>query len=171
MAFSKKHKGKMVSQYETWLKKSEAVFFLEFKKMTMKDLDELRTKVRETGSEIHVVKNTLLSKAFQNTELDATFEMEGSSLAGFAFSDPPALAKVFKEVTKKSEILVVKSGYLGDRKVTKKDIENLAELPSLPVMRATLLGLINSPASKLVRTIAEPARGLAAVVKAYSEQG
>lgn len=171
MAFTKKHKGKMMAQYEQWLQGSEAVFFLEYQKMSMKEIDDLRKKVRETGSEIHVVKNTLLSKAFQNTGIDAKFDMEGTTMAGFAFSDPPALAKVFKEITKKSDVFAVKSGYLGSRKISQKDVESLAELPGLPVLRATLLGLINSPASKLVRTIAEPARGLAAVVKAYSEQG
>ncbi|MBE0687382.1 MAG: 50S ribosomal protein L10 [Anaerolineaceae bacterium] len=171
MAFTKKHKGQMMAQYEQWLQGSEAVFFLEYQKMSMKEIDDLRKKVRETGSEIHVVKNTLMSKAFQNSGIDAEFAMEGTTMAGFAFSDPPALAKVFKEITKKSEVFAVKSGYLGSRKISQKDVESLAELPGLPVLRATLLGLINSPASKLVRTIAEPARGLAAVVKAYSEQG
>ena len=70
MAFSKKHKTKMMAQYEQWLQDSEAIFFLEYQKMSMKEMDDLRTKVRETGSEIHVVKNTLLSKAFQNSGID-----------------------------------------------------------------------------------------------------
>ena len=171
MAFSKKHKGKMMAQYEQWLQDSEAIFFLEYKNMSMKEIDDLRAKVRETGSEIHVVKNTLMSKAFENAGVDTEFDMEGTTMAGFAFSDPPALAKVFKEATKKSEVFAIKRGYLGNRKISNTDINSLADLPPLPVLRATLLGLINSPASKLVRTIAEPARGLAAVVKAYSEQG
>ena len=171
MAFTKKEKRNILAQYEEWLKGSEAVFFLEYQKMNMKEMDTLRAKVRETGSEIHVMKNTLLSRAFENTGIDTEFKMVGSTLAGFAFSDAPALAKVFKEATKKSEVFSVKSGYLGSRKISQKDVNSLAELPALPVLRATLLGLINSPASKLVRTIAEPARGLAAVVKAYSEQG
>jgi len=171
LAFTKKHKEKMIAQYEQWLQKSEAVFFLEYQKMTMKDIDDLRAKVRETGGELHVVKNTLLTRAFQSSGRDKEFDMEGTTLAGFAFSDPPALAKVFKEVTRKSEIFAVKGGYLGERKISQNDINSLADLPALPVLRATLLGLLNTPASKLVRTIAEPARGLAAVVKAYSEQG
>ena len=54
--------------------------------------------------------------------------------------------------------------------MSKKEIESLAELPPLPVLRATIFGTIMAPASKLVRTLVEPARGLAAVIKAYSEQ-
>jgi len=171
LAFTKKQKRNIIAQYEQWLKDSEAVFFLEYQKMNMKEMDALRAKVRETGSEIHVMKNTLLSKAMGNTGIDTEFEMVGSTMAGFAFSDPPSLAKVIKEATKKSEVFSIKSGYLGVRKISQTDVNALAELPALPVLQATLLGLINSPASKLVRTIAEPARGLAAVVKAYSDQG
>lgn len=161
----------MMDQYEQWLKDSEAIFFLEYQNMTMKEIDDLRAKVRETGSDIHVVKNTLMTKAFHNSGIDTEFAMDGTSMAGFAFSDPPALAKVFKEATRKSEVFAVKRGYLGNRRISDSEINSLAELPPLPVLRATLLGLLNSPASKLVRTIAEPARGLAAVVKAYSDQG
>jgi large subunit ribosomal protein L10 len=96
---------------------------------------------------------------------------EGVSLVGFAFHDAPALAKVINDSTAKSEIFAVKGGYLGNEMLNASQIKALADLPPLPVMRATLLGTILAPASKLVRTLAEPARGLAAVVKAYSESG
>ncbi|PKO15010.1 MAG: 50S ribosomal protein L10 [Chloroflexi bacterium HGW-Chloroflexi-10] len=170
MAFTKKYKSKMMSQYEQWLEKSEAIFFISYEKMNMKDIDTLRAKVRETGGELHVVKNTLLTKAYQNKGIKSPVGLEGTTLAGIAFSDPPALAKVFKESTKKSEIFAVKGGYLGTRSLSAKEVDSLAELPPLPVMRAMLLGTISAPASKLVRTLAEPARGLAAVIKAHSEQ-
>lgn len=160
----------MLAQYEEWLQKSQAVFFLNYNKMTMKEIDDLRAKVRDTGGEIHVVKNTLLTKAFKSIGVDDVKEFEGTTLAGFAFTDPPALAKVFKDSFKKSEVFEVKSGYLGNKVMSKAQIDALAELPPMPVMRAILLGTIMAPASKLVRTLAEPARGLAAVVKAYSEQ-
>jgi len=170
LAFTKKHKNVMLAQYEEWLQKSQAVFFITYQKMTMKEIDELRAKARDTGSEIHVVKNTLLTKAFESIGVKDVEPFEGSTLAGFAFTDPPALAKVFKDSFKKTEVFEVKSGYLGSKVLNKTQIEALAELPPMPVMRATLLGTIMAPASKLVRTLAEPARGLAAVVKAYSEQ-
>jgi large subunit ribosomal protein L10 len=159
----------MITQYEQWSRKSQAVFFVSYAKMNMKEIDDLRTKVRETGSEIHVVKNTLLTKVYQSAGIKEPVGLVGTTLAAFAFTDPPALAKVLKESFKKSEVFEVKSGYLGKNALTKAQIDALAELPPLPVMRATLLGTIMAPASKLVRTLAEPARGLAAVVKAYSE--
>ena len=69
MAFSKNQKTKMLSQYETWLNNSQAVFMLEYKKMTMKDIDAFRAKVRETGSEAHVVKEYIDAAGYDQRRL------------------------------------------------------------------------------------------------------
>ena len=58
---------------------------------------------------------------------------------------------------------------MGGKSLSPAQVKSLSEMPPLPVMRATLLGVLQAPASKLVRTLAEPARGLAAVIKAHSE--
>lgn len=171
MAFSKKHKTKLLSDYETWLNKSQAVFMLEYTKMTMKDIDAFRAKVRETGSEAHVVKNTLMQMAMTNAGYKNVTKAEGTLLVGFAYSDAPALAKVFSDASKNSEVFKLRNGYLEKEELSVQQVKALADLPPLPVMRATLLGVLQAPASKLVRTLAEPARSLAAVVKAYSDQG
>jgi large subunit ribosomal protein L10 len=147
------------------------VFVLNYSKMTMKDIDTLRAKAREAGAELHVVKNTLMKLALDEVGIQDKAVFDGASLVGFAFSDAPALAKVLSDATVKSEIFAIKGGYLGNQPLTPAQVKALADLPPLPVMRAMLLGTISAPASKLVRTIAEPARGLAAVIKAYSEKG
>lgn len=170
MAFTKKQKGDMTAQYEQWLEKSEALFVLEYTSLNMKEVDALRAKVREAGSEIHLVKNTLFNRALDSKGYAMPEFLEGTSLVGFAFGDAPALAKVFAEFVKGSDTRKVKGGYLGKELISSKQVKALADLPTLPVMRATLLGVITSPASKLVRTLAEPARSMAAVVKAYSEK-
>lgn len=171
MAFTKQHKNKMVAQYAEWLRQSQGVFVLNYSKMTMKDIDTLRAKAREAGAEVHVVKNTLMKLALDEVGIQDKAVFDGASLVGFAFSDAPALAKVLSDATVKSEIFAIKGGYLGNQPLSPAQIKALADLPPLPVMRAMLLGTISAPASKLVRTIAEPARGLAAVIKAYSEKG
>lgn len=170
MAFTKKHKGDMTAQYENWLKESEGIFVLEYKGLTMKEVDAFRAKAREAGSEIHLVKNTLFIRALDTQGYAKPGFLEGTSLVGFAFSDAPALAKVFTEFVKGSDTRKVKGGFLGKELISGKQVKALADLPALPVMRATLLGVISAPASKFVRTLAEPARSLAAVVKAYSEK-
>ena len=169
MAFTKKQKGEMTAQYEKWVSQSQAIFILSYDRMNMKEVDAFRAKVREAGSEVHLVKNTLFDRALNQSGFPKAPFLEQTSLVGFAFTDPPALAKVFSDAAKSSESFSIKGGFLGRELIDGKQVKVLADLPSLPVMRATLLGMISAPASKLVRTLAEPARSMAAVIKAKSE--
>ncbi len=169
MAFTKDEKTKMLEQYEDWLVRSRAVFMLEFNKMNMKEIDGVRAKAREAGAEMHVVKNTIFSLALDRVGAGAKDVLEKTTLVGFAFDDVPGLAKIVNEAAR-SDVFKVKGGLLDRRAITASDIKALADMPPLPVVRAQLLGVLSAPASKLVRTLAEPARGLAAVVKAYSER-
>lgn len=172
MAFSKQHKGVIQEQYVKWLKKSQAMIMVEYSGLNMKGINAIRTKAREVGGEFHVVKNTLLTNVFkeQNITVDEKL-LSGSTAVGFAFNDAPAMAKVMIDFVKGNEVFKVKGGYLGNQTMTAPQIKALADLPPLPVMRAKLLGVLQAPAGQLVRTLAEPARGLASVVRAHSEQG
>lgn len=169
MAFTKDEKTKMLEQYENWMARSQAVFLLQYSKMGMKEVDEVRAKAREAGGEMHVVKNTLFGLVLDKLGMEGKNFLEETTLIGFAFNDAPALAKVVSDASK-SDSFKVKGGLLGRRAISMADVKALADMPPLPVVRAQLLGVLNAPASKLVRTINEPARGLAAVVKAYSEK-
>jgi large subunit ribosomal protein L10 len=170
LAFTKEHKGEIIAQYEEWLKKSKAVLIVEYNHMSMKEIDGFRAKVRDAGGQVHVAKNTLMKIAMENAGMHDQLYLEKTSLVGFAFSDAAALAKVFNEATKNSEVFKLKGGYLDGRPLKAKDVKALAELPPLPVMRARLLGVLLAPASQVVRTIAEPGRQVAAVIKAYSDK-
>ncbi|HVP21027.1 MAG TPA: 50S ribosomal protein L10 [Anaerolineaceae bacterium] len=169
MAFTKQHKAQLLKQYNKWLKQSQAVFVLQYTKMNMKEVDTLRGKVRDAGGELHVVKNTLMELALENSGIESK-TLVGTCLFGFAINDIPALAKVFGDVTKNSEIFKLKGGYLSGHPITPENVKALADMPPLPVLRSRLLGLLNTPASQLVRTLAEPARQVAYLLKAYSEQ-
>lgn len=169
MAFTKEDKEKMLEQYEGWLAKSQAVFLLEYSKMNMKEVDGVRAKARAAGGEMHVVKNTIFGLLLDQLGMDGKQYLEQSSLVGFAFNDAPALAKVVNDAAK-SDFFKVKGGILNKKAISTNDVKALADMPPLPVVRAQLLGVFSAPASKLVRTINEPARGLAAVIKANSEK-
>jgi len=171
LAFTKEEKRKLVSQYADWLQNSKAVFLVEYSQMNMKSLEELRDKAREIGAEFHVTKNTLLKLAMEQVKYDHVKLQEGTTMCGFAFEDSPALAKVINDAAKdKKESLIIKSGYLNGQFITANQVTALADLPPLPVMRATLLGTILAPASKLARTLAEPGRSVAAVFKAFADK-
>jgi large subunit ribosomal protein L10 len=169
LAFSKEEKTKMLELYESWLTNSQAVFMMEYSKMSMKEVDTIRAKAREAGGEVHVVKNTLFTIVLDQLGMDGKDYLEKTTLIGFAFNDAPAMAKVMSDASK-ADSFNVKGGMLGKRLISANDIKALADMPPLPVIRAQLLGVFNAPASKFVRTVNEPARSLAAVVKAYSEK-
>jgi large subunit ribosomal protein L10 len=171
LAFTKERKSEIVAQYEKWMQKSQAVFVMQYNKMDMKTVNILRAKLRDVGGEVHVVKNTLFKLVLEKAgAAHPEAFMEGSSVVCFALSDPPALAKALNEATAKSEVFKVKGGYLGRQKMSPEEIKALADLPPLAILRAKLLGTLLAPATQLVRTLAEPARSVAAVLKLYSEK-
>ena len=171
MAISKQRKEEVQATYSEWVKKSQAVILVEYTGAKMKDLDNIRAKIRDTGGEFHIVKNTLVRRAFADNgmELPKDYLVKSTAIS-FAFSDPASTAKALTDSTKGSEFVKVKGGFMGGKALNAAQVKYLSEMPPLPVMRATLLGVLQAPAGKLVRTLAEPARGLAAVIKAHAEQ-
>lgn len=170
MALSKQKKDEVLEQYKMWLSKSQAVILVEYSGANMKDMDNIRAKIRESGGEFHVIKNTLAKRAFQASGLTIPESLlTSSTAASFAFSDPAATAKALADVIKGIEAIKVKGGFMGAEVLNVAQVKALADLPPLPVVRAQLLGVLQAPAGKLVRTLAEPARSLAAVFRAYSE--
>jgi large subunit ribosomal protein L10 len=171
LAFTKEEKAAMVARYGDWLKQSQAVFMLEFSGMTMKDVEELRRKVRDAGGEFHIVKNKLLGIALDGAGMPRVDEyLDRTSAVGFAFHDAPAMAKILSDAAKTSEIFKLKGGYLEKQAISAAEIKSLADLPPLPQMRSRLLGVLLAPAGQFVRTLAEPARSMAGVLKAFSEK-
>lgn len=169
MAFTKKEKETLIANYEKWLKESKAVYVMSYQKMRMKDIDALRSEAREIGGELHVVKNTLMKIALKNCGFEDSGVFSDSSLVAFAFQDAPTLAKIVDKASS-TDLFAVKGGYMDGAILDAKSVIALSKLPPLPQMRAQLLALIQTPATQLVRTISEPARQVAAVVKAYSEK-
>ena len=169
MAITKERKNDLIQQYGEWLKKSQVQVVMSYAGLSMKDVDLFRSKLREVGGEFHVVKNTLVKLAFQQAGLPLPEKyFDESTAIAIAFEDVPAFAKVLTDFTKSSEFAKVKGGYLDKKPISSAGVKALADMPPLPVMRAQLLGVLLAPASKLVRTLAEPARGLAAVIKAHA---
>jgi large subunit ribosomal protein L10 len=171
LAISKQRKEEVLASYGDWVKRSQAIILVEYTGANMKSLDGIRAKVRESGGEFHIVKNTLVRRVFAENGMDLPEDyLVKSTAVSFAFSDPASTAKALTDATKGSEFVKVKGGFMGGKALTAAQVKALSDMPPLPVMRATLLGVLQAPAGKLVRTIAEPARGLAAVVKAFTEK-
>jgi len=171
LAFTRKEKEAMVEEYKGWIENSKAFFVLSYQNMNMMAVDEARKQLRDVNGEIHVVKNRLFRLVMDDLGLDYEQEFwEENNMVGFAFSDAPSVAKVISDISK-TNVFDIRLGYMDQNKLRPDQVKALADLPTLPVMRGIVLGTIMASATKLVRTLAEPARSMAAVVKAYSEEG
>ena len=117
MAINKKEKQAMVTQYCDWLDRSEALVLTKYVGVTVADLDKLRREIRDTGGEFHVVKNTLAKLAFEKAgfEFDDEYFI-GDTAIGFAFDNPPGLAKAITDFAEDVEFVELKAGYLIKRK-------------------------------------------------------
>lgn len=170
MAISKQKKNEILDQYKKWLSDSQAVILVEYIGATMKDMENIRARIRESEGEFHVVKNTLAKLAFEAGGFGLPDEwLLNTTAISFAFSDPAATAKALSESAKEVEAIQIKGGIMGMELLEADQVKALAALPPLPVVRAQLLAMLQAPAGKLVRTIAEPARSLASVLQAYSD--
>ena len=171
MALTRQKKEQVLAQYQEWIDNSQAVVLVEYTGIKMASLDVIRAKLRETGGEFHVVKNTFARKIFEANGMTVPAGyLKKSTAVAFAFTDAAATTKALTDATVKMEAIKLKGGFLGKQALSAAQVKSLAELPPLPVVRAQLLGTLQAPASKLVRTIAEPARSLASVFRAYSDQ-
>lgn len=172
MAISKKKKQELVEQYKTWLTDSDGLVITKYRGLSVKAIGELRAEIRESGGEFHIVKNTLAEIAFDEVDRewkDGVFS--GPTAVGISYENPSGVAKALKDFAQEHGTIEIKSGYLEDRLMSVDEINALAELPTRDEMRAKLLQTVMAPAQQLVRTLAEPGRQLAAVLKAYAEEG
>jgi len=169
---TRQRKSELVTEYAEWLRESQAVIMAEFPNVTAKDLFGLRVKLRETRSQLHVVKLTLFARALAEAGLPVPeIMLTGSLIAAFAHDDPAAVAKVVIDFAGGFETFKVKGGLLGDRIIDANGVKMLAELPPRPVVLAGLVGALQAPMSQLVSVLNAPLREIVQVLKARSEQG
>lgn len=172
MAITKERKRALIAQYQELLRRSGGVVLATYSGLRVRELEELRRRARDLGAEFHVVQNRLVKRAFQEAGLPVPEEaLTGTTAIGFAGDDPLALVKMLVEASRQTEFVRVKGGLLEGQLYGPRQIEALAELPPLPVLRARLLGVLQAPAGRMAGVLAGSVRQLMSVVKAYAESG
>ena len=170
MAQSKTQKRELTVDYQKMVRNSQGIILTAYSGLKTQQLEGLRRKVREMGGEFHVVKNTLMERAFLEASLPLPGgTLQGTTAVGVASEDVPGLAKTIVEFARTSEFLKVKGAVIGGVAYSAQQAERLADLPPLPVLRAQLLGMINAPASRLAGVVAGSVRQLVNVVQAYAK--
>lgn len=171
MAISKARKQELTAHYAEMLKASQGVVLAAFSGTRVSELEALRRKVRENGGEFHVVKNRLMLRALTEAGIPVpSGGLQGTTAVGFAGDDVPGVAKAIVDAARASEALKVKGGMVSGVAYGAAEIERLADLPPMPVLRAQLMGVITAPATRVAGVLAGSVRQLATVVKAYSEK-
>lgn len=141
--------------------------------VTVPQFEELRTKLDELNAEFHISKNTFVKRAAKEAELPEELNEALSGQTGLVTGaeDVCAAAKIVQEFNKTTEKLVIKGGALDGAYLDAAQVNALASLPSRDVLLGQLLGVLQAPASKLVRTLNEPGAALARVLAAKGDQG
>lgn len=171
MAISRDKKEVLVKEYLDQLNVSEAVIITSYSGLRVSQVEQLRRKIREAEGSFAIVKNTLAERALKEAGLPVVEEMlTGPVGIGFCHHNVSGVAKAITDFSKQNELLAIKGGLLGSRVIDEAGVKNLANLPSLDVLRAQLLGLINAPASQLAGVVAGGVRQLVNVVSAYAEK-
>jgi large subunit ribosomal protein L10 len=136
--------------------------------LTVAQSTDLRLRMRDAGAQFKVAKNRLALIALDGTQYKPIGELLKGPTALATSPDPVAAAKVAVDFAKTTDRFEILGGAMGGTVLDVNGIKALAELPSLDQLRATLVGLIQAPASKIARTVAEPGAQLARIFQAYS---
>jgi len=164
-------KADIVKDLSEDLKESSFVLVTDYQHMKVDDFSELRKRLAAAGAEVHVVKNSFLKRAMADSGLvTGNGELTGQTAVITGEKDLAPVAKILKTFASEFKKAMLKLGFIDRNAVSTKEIEQLADLPPREVLQAQLLGLLLSPATKLVRLFNEPASALARLLKAKSEK-
>lgn len=155
MGLSLEQKQAMVSEVSGQLKGAQAVIIAEYRGLNVVRITQLRAKARKSGLYLRVLKNTLVRRAVQGTPFEKlSDQLVGPLMYGIS-QDPVTGAKVLSEFAKDNERFVIKAGAMPNTVMSTKDIKALALLPSREELLAMLMGTMQAPLVKLLRTMNE----------------
>jgi large subunit ribosomal protein L10 len=172
MAVTKAKKAEQVEKLQKSFKGVSNVVVGTFSKLTVAQDYELRKAVRSAGGNYSVVKNTLVERAAEGTDLaEALKDLKGVTSIAYTTGDPVALAKaIAKYVSDNAEQFKIKGGVIEGKTASAKDVATLATMPSKEEIMSKLLFLINAPAQRLVTVMNAVGRDVAVVINQGVEQ-
>ena len=164
-------KQSLTKEYLARLNASPFFIVVNYKGLKVGHLTELRKRLNKAGAEIHVVKNSIFRLAAKEAGVgDLNGTLGGQLAVVTGQRDISTAAKVVKTFGAELDRLKVHFGYLNNQRLEQPEIMTLADLPSLEVLRAKLLGLFTAPATKLVRLLNTPASQMARVLQARADK-
>jgi len=169
----KEDKERVVAELTEKLRTAETLFVADYRGLTMPQIDSLRGKLIENGARLSVVKNTLTRRAAEAAGADALLALlEGPSAIAFieADGDMVAVAKALADSARETKVLEIRGGVMQGREISASDVEELAKLPPLDVLRGQVLGAIIAPLSAIAALVNAPLQNLYGLIDARIEQ-
>ena len=143
------------------LGESDAVFFTEYRGLSVNQLQEFRGSLREVDASYLVMKNSLIKRSFNKIDIKCPDEvLSGPTAIIVSKQDCPLVASKIYKFLKTNESLVVKGGYLDGGFISQKDVNSLSKLPSKEVLIGQFVGGLKSTISRFVMGVGSPIRGL-----------
>ncbi|MFA7665701.1 MAG: 50S ribosomal protein L10 [Burkholderiaceae bacterium] len=170
MALNREEKAAVIAEVSAEVAKAEAIVIAEYRGLEVGALTALRKQARESGVYLRVLKNTLARRAVAGTPFEKLSDhLVGPLIYGLS-SDPVAAAKVLNGFAKDNDKLVLKAGAMADTVLDLDGVKALANLPSREALLATLLGTMQAPVAKFVRTLNEVPGKFVRTVAAVRDQ-
>jgi len=151
-------------------KDTNVVVVAHYAGLTVAQMQNLRKQMKQAGASVRVAKNRLARIALQGTEVASIAPLlKGPTVIAFS-GDPIAAPKVATDFAKAHDKFVILGGAMGKTALDPNGVKALATLPSLDQLRATIIGLVQAPATKIAQLVNAPAAKLARVVQAYAKK-
>lgn len=171
MALTRTQKQELLDNYESGLAAAPHAFVLGFTGITVPQVTELRDKVRESGGQYQVVKNTLALRAVDGKGLGELAEQfVGPTAVVYTETDPVAVAKALTDFRKDTPVVEFKGGVVDGQPINADQVESIASLPSRDELIAKLLFLLQSPQTRFVRTLAAIPRSFVVVLDQIAQK-
>ena len=165
-------KKRIVSDLVELLKPAQGMYFVNFSKLSVKEINEIRKELHTINATMRVVKNTLIDRAISEIEgVELPFELlKGETAVIIAGDDATAPAKIIKKIFDKTERLGLKAAIIEGQIYSGKQLNLVASLPSRADLMAGILGSLQSPASGIVGSINAVIRDLASLIEEVAKQ-
>ncbi|WP_208436098.1 50S ribosomal protein L10 [Bartonella phoceensis] len=161
-------------EFVTWLneafRKSGSVVVAHYSGLTVSQMNDLRSKMGEAGGAIKVAKNRLAKIALQGTESESMVNLfTGQTLIAYS-EDPITAPKVAVDFAKSNDKFIILGGSMGATSLSVDAVKSLASLPSLNELRAKLVGMISTPATRIAQVVNAPSGQIVRVIGAYAQK-
>ncbi|HJO25358.1 MAG: 50S ribosomal protein L10 [Myxococcota bacterium] len=171
---SRAQKEQQVAELREKFARATCVYVADYRGIGVQSANQLRRRIRKEGDgdyEYRVAKNSVVRRAVTDTPVAELAEsFAGPTAVAISYGDSVGLAKILVDFAKDHEVFELRAGLLDGRAIDASEIGTLATLPSLDELRAMLLGLVQAPATKLVRLVSEPGAQIARVLSARGSE-